>query len=75
MSEGAAMERAAQQMRQVAMVLANAAAANAEVESMKSANRVCRDQGITETYGEAAFSSVIERWALHPNAVITTLNQ
>lgn len=73
--EGEVMVRAAHQMRQVAMVLANVACATAEIESMKAANRTAKEQGRADHYGEAAFLQVIERNAIHQNAVVMTLNQ
>jgi hypothetical protein len=72
---GDANERGAHQMRQVAIVLANIAGANAEVEAMKAANHERRSHGYSDAYGDEQFREVINTWQIHSNAVITTLNQ
>jgi len=66
-------DQSAQQMRQVAYVMAQTVAASARIEAMKAANAERADHGHAPAYNEEAFEEVINEFGLHHNAVMTTL--
>jgi hypothetical protein len=57
-----------------AYVHAQAVAAQIEMEAMKAENRRREDQGKSLAYGEEEFASLIDKYGLHHNAVITIFN-
>jgi len=61
------------QMKQIAYVMAQTAAATARIEAMKAANAERSDRGLAKAYPEEAFENVINEFGLHHNAVLTTL--
>lgn len=56
--------------QKAAYVMAQAAAANAEVAAMQAANQYREMQGHTIAYDEAAFLSMIDKYQLHHNDVL-----
>lgn len=63
-----------EQMRCVALVMAQTAAAYARIEGMKAANLEREHKGFALAYSEEFFEDVIEAFGLGQYSVITKLN-
>ena len=59
------------EIQQAAYVIAQAACAMCEVEAMKADNERCRQQGVSDAYGESHFMALQDKYGIHHNAVIT----
>jgi hypothetical protein len=64
----------ARDIQKAAYVFAQAVAAQAEIEGMKAENTQREAQGYSIAYDAHAFLSVIERYGLHHNAIISLYN-
>lgn len=58
-----------------AYVFAQAVCALSDIEAMKAANAERAGQGLAQAYGEEAFADIANRYGIHHNAVVTTLNE
>lgn len=57
--------------QKAAYVMAMAAAAHAEVEAMRAENMQREMRGESMAYNDEAFIALIERYGIHPNAIMT----
>ena len=64
----------ARDIQKAAYVFAQAVAAQAEIEGMKAENTHRESLGYTIAYDGHAFFSVIERYGLHHNAIMSVYN-
>ena len=62
-------------MQNVAYVQSQIATAMVELEAMKWANVNRREQGLSLAYTEEAFASLIDKYQLGHNAVVTNLHR
>lgn len=58
-----------------AFVFSQTACALIEMEAMKAANAERESQGYSLAYDEEAFLALIDRYAIHHNAVLTQLRE
>jgi len=57
--------------QKAAYVFANAVAAQAEIEGMKSENRLREFQDLSPAYGEKEFMEIIDKYGLYHNAMLS----
>ena len=60
--------------QKAAYVIAMSAAAMIEAMGMRALNEARADHGYAQAYNEDAFSSLIEKYGLHPDALMHTFD-
>ena len=63
-----------QQMRRIAIVMANTARLNARIEAMKAANAERARHNLAQAYPEAEYHSAVDEEGMGWNSVIGMLN-
>ena len=63
------------EQQQAAYVIGQAVSALIECESMKVDNERCRQQGVTDAYGEGHFMALQEKYCISHNAMLTLFHR